>query len=71
MHFRMPPAPPEIEKEAERLFAEWYSLGDPDDIVTEENDFEAYCKQHASKAFHNYEKMCDEIRASLQPGEYV
>lgn len=71
MRFKMPPAPPEVEKEVERLLAEWCSIGDPDDIITEDNDFDAYCKQHGSKALHDYEKMCDEIRSRLEPGEYV
>lgn len=71
MHFKMPPAPPKVVKEVERLLAEWYSLGDPNDIITEDNDFDAYCKQHGSKALRDYDKMCAEIRARLEPGERV
>lgn len=37
----------------------------------EDNGFDAYCKQHGSKALHDYKKMCDEIRSRLEPGEYV
>lgn len=71
MHFKMPPAPPEVAKEIERLLAEWYSLGNPDDIITEDKNFDAYCKQHGSKALHDYDKLCAEIRARLEPGEHV
>ena len=71
MHFTMPPALPEVKKEINRLHAEWYSQGELDDIVTEDYDLNAYCKQYGSKALRDYERMRAEIRASLQPGEYV
>ena len=64
MHYRMPDPPPEVEKELGALFLKWEKL---------ENDlnFDAYCEKHGSKALHDYDEMCDSIRASLQPGEHV
>lgn len=64
MYCKMPPPPSKVLDELEKLFAEWETL--EDDL-----DFDAYCEKHGSKALHDYDEMCDEIRASLQPGEHV
>ena len=67
MHFKMPPALPEAEKEPENLFAERDTM----EKTAPYTDFIDFSKKRGSAALHEYDKMCDEIRASLQPGEYV
>ena len=62
--FRMPDPSVEVIKELEILFAEWEKI--EDDL-----DFDAYCEKFGSDALHEYDKMCGEIRAQLQPGEYA
>lgn len=71
MHCKMPPAPPAVHSELERLFAEWRATVNDDDIIDNTNDFDIYCEKHGSKALHDYDKKCAEIRVRLEPGEHV
>ena len=65
MHCRLV-APREVEAEGERLLAEWYNL--PEE---ERPDLGEYLEAHCSEAAKAYMRECNEIRASLKPGEYV
>lgn len=67
MHCKMPPPPQEVEKELEDLFAEWETM----DETAPYTDFIDFSKKRGSAALHEYDKMCDEIRSRLEPGEYV
>lgn len=67
MQYKMPPPPLEVEEELENLFAEWEMMEEKAPYT----DFIDFSKKRGSAALHEYDKMCDEIRASLQPGEYV
>ena len=59
-------APPDVEKEAEQLYELWYAL--PEESSGEWSD---YLESNGSESVRRYLRECDEIRASLQPGEYV
>lgn len=65
MEFRMHPSPA-VEQEIYDLLDMWEKL--PEDG---ENDPTDYILSHCSNAVKEYYRECDEIRASLQPGEYV
>ena len=65
MRFRMV-APPEVEEEGERLYAAWMRLP-----RKTRGSFEKYRDANCSEAAKAYMRECDEIRASLQPGEHV
>ncbi len=65
MRFRMV-APPEVEDEGERLYAAWQRLP-----RKTRGSFEKYRDANCSEAARAYMRECEEIRASLQPGEYV
>ena len=39
--------------------------------VDDDLDFDAYCEKHGSSALHEYDAMCAEIQAQLEPGEHV
>lgn len=65
MRFRMV-APPEVEEEGERLYAAWQRLP-----RKTRGSFEKYRDANCSEAARAYMRECEEIRASLQPGEHV
>ena len=65
MNYRMV-APPDIEKEAERLYELWCAL--PKESSGEWSD---YLENNGSESVRRYLCECEEIRAGLQPGEYV
>lgn len=65
MRFRMV-APPEVEEEGERLYAAWLKLP-----RKTRGSFEKYRDANCSEAARAYMRECNEIRASLQPGEHV
>lgn len=65
MHCRMV-APPDVEKEAERLYDLWSALPE-----SEGGEWFEYFEAHCSEAAKAYMRECDEIRAKLKPGEYV
>ena len=65
MNYRMV-APPDVEKEAEQLYALWCDL--PEESSGEWSD---YLERNGSESVRSYLRECDEIRSRLQPGEYA
>lgn len=65
MHCRMV-APPDVEREAERLYDIWSALPE-----SESGDWFDYLEANCSEAVKAYMRECDEIRSRLEPGEYV
>ena len=65
MYFRMV-APPEVEEEGERLYVAWLRLP-----RKTRGSFEKYRDAHCSEAAKAYMRECAEIKAQLEPGEYV
>ena len=59
-------APPDVEKEAERLYELWCAL--PEESGGEWHD---YLSKNGSESVRNYLRECAEIQAQLEPGEHV
>lgn len=66
MHYRMADPSPEIEAEGKRLYAEWLKLP-----RKTRGTFDEYRDTHCSETAKEYMRMCEEVYARLQPGEYV
>lgn len=58
--------PPEIKEETERLLDAWMEIPEEDSPT-----FEDFCAAHCSEHMKDYLRQCEEIFASLQPGEHL
>ena len=59
-------APPEVEEEGKRLYAEWEKLP-----RKTRGSLENYLKEHSSEAAKAYMREYNEVHSQLQAGEYV